>query len=179
MSANDDLPWIPRLLGLIREAVAADIPVIGHCLGGQLMSRALGGAVTRNPVKEIGWCEVIVAGNAEAASWFGTDLQRFAAFQWHGDTFSLPPGATALLASRYCAEQAFALGKHLALQCHVEMDAGLVQSWCESGEREIAESAGPAVQTTAEIRRDLGPRLAALGAVADRLYARWAAGLAI
>ncbi len=179
MSANDDLPWIPRLLDLIRNAVESDVPVLGHCLGGQLMSRALGGAVTRNPVKEIGWCEVAVADNAEAAAWFGADLKRFTTFEWHGDTFTVPNGATALLSSPYCTNQAFALGKHLAMQCHIEMDNGLVQSWCESGEQEIAESGGPAVQSTAEIRRDLESRLAKLQAVADRLYKRWTAGLVV
>jgi GMP synthase-like glutamine amidotransferase len=55
MSVNDDLPWIPATLALIRAADAAGIPVIGHCLGGQLMAKALGGSVGRNPVKEIGW----------------------------------------------------------------------------------------------------------------------------
>jgi GMP synthase-like glutamine amidotransferase len=177
MSANDDLPWIPHMLDLIREAVTARVPVVGHCLGAQLMAKALGGTVSRNPVKEIGWCQVTVADNAEAASWFGADLKSFSAFEWHGDTFTLPQGASALLSSPYCAQQGFALGSHLALQCHVEMDAALVQSWCDTGEQEIAASAGPAVQTVAEIRRDLDARLAALNAVADRLYARWTAGL--
>jgi GMP synthase-like glutamine amidotransferase len=60
MSVNDDLPWIPKMLGLIRETVDADVPVIGHCLGGQLLAKALGAAVTRNPVKEIGWGDIDV-----------------------------------------------------------------------------------------------------------------------
>ena len=179
MSANDELPWIPPMLDLIRGAVASDVPVLGHCLGGQLIAKALGGAVSRNPVKEIGWGEVTVAENAEAAAWFGADLRRFTAFQWHGETFSLPAGATALLSSRYCANQAFALGKHLGLQCHVEMNADLVHSWCASGVQEIAESGGPAVQSVAEICRNLDLRLAALQAVAERLYSRWVAGLAV
>lgn len=177
MSANNDLPWVAQVLDLIRDAVARDIPVLGHCLGGQLMSRALGGAVSRNPVKEIGWWEVAVADNAEANYWFGGDIRRFTTFQWHGETFTLPPGATGLLSSPYCNNQAFAFGKHLGLQCHIEMNTELVHSWCESGEREIAESGGPAVQSTAEIRRALDARLAALHAVADRLYSRWTAGL--
>src|SRR3972149_1439134 len=58
MSVNDPLPWIPPVLALIRKAVAADLPVLGHCLGGQLISKALGGAVTKNPIKEIGWLPV-------------------------------------------------------------------------------------------------------------------------
>lgn len=178
MSANDELPWIPPLLDLVRDAVAADIPVLGHCLGGQLMSRVLGGVVSRNPVKEIGWWDVKVADNPEAARWFGEDLKHFTTFQWHGETFSLPPGASPLLSSPYCGNQAFTIGKHLGMQCHVEMDAEMVQSWCESGVEEIAQSGGPAVQSTAEIRRNLDVRLAALNVVADRLYTRWIAGIA-
>ena len=65
MSVNDDLPWIAPVLELIRKAVPADVPVLGHCLGGQLMSKALGGSVGRNPVKEIGWGEIEVADNPD------------------------------------------------------------------------------------------------------------------
>ena len=71
MSVNDDLPWISPVLALIRQAVAAGIPVLGHCLGGQLMAKALGGTVGSNPIKEIGWGEVVVAENNEARAWFG------------------------------------------------------------------------------------------------------------
>jgi GMP synthase-like glutamine amidotransferase len=73
MSVNDDLPWIPPVLQLIRQAVAADVPVLGHCLGGQLMSKALGGVVTANPVKEIGWGRVEVEENPVARAWFGPE----------------------------------------------------------------------------------------------------------
>jgi GMP synthase-like glutamine amidotransferase len=177
MSANDDLPWIPKLLALIRDAVEADRPVLGHCLGGQLMSRAMGGTVTRNPIKEIGWWEVTVADDPVAASWFGAGVRRFTTFQWHGDTFSVPEGATALLSSANCANQAFARGRHLALQCHVEVNSDIVRSWCSTGEPEIAASQSPAVQSTAEMQRELEARLAHLHLVADRLYDRWVAGL--
>jgi hypothetical protein len=78
---------------IIRDSVDAGVPVLGHCLGGQLMARALGGAVTRNPVKEIGWGEVKVADNAVAREWFGA-LEAFDSFHWHGETFSIPPGGT-------------------------------------------------------------------------------------
>ena len=66
MSVNDPLPWVESALTLIRDAVARDIPVLGHCLGGQLMTRALGGSVTKNAVKEIGWGEVSADNNDEA-----------------------------------------------------------------------------------------------------------------
>ena len=178
MSVNDDLPWIPPLLGLIREAVKVDIPVLGHCLGGQLMTKALGGVVYRNPVKEIGWGEVLVDNNAEARCWFG-ELQKFQGFHWHGETFTLPAGAGRLLTSGYCQNQAYSMGKHLAFQCHIEMTMGMVKTWCEVGAEELAKAAAsPGVQQTAEILRDLESRVAALNAVAKPIYERWITGLA-
>lgn len=176
MSANDDLPWIASALALIRDAVARDVPVLGHCLGGQLMSKALGGVVLCNPVKEIGWGEVVVADNDVARAWFG-DMKRFDAFHWHGETFTLPPGAVRLLSSAHCASQGWALGKHLALQCHVEMTMEMIADWCEIGAEEVAAaSASPAVQTAEEMRRQTPVRLPQLHEAAGRLYAAWTAG---
>jgi GMP synthase-like glutamine amidotransferase len=177
MSANDDLPWIAPLLELLRSAVRRDVPVIGHCLGGQLMSRAFGGAVRANPVREIGWGEVRVADNRVAREWLG-ELRAFRTFQWHGETFSIPPGATRVLEGEHCANQAFALGRHIGMQCHVEMTPELVQTWLSTGGEEIAEHRkSPAVQQPDEIRRDLEPRLERLHEVADRIYDRWSEGL--
>jgi GMP synthase-like glutamine amidotransferase len=177
MSVNDDLPWIPPVLALIRAAVMLDIPVLGHCLGGQLMSRALGGVVTRNPVKEIGWGEVDVADHAVAQHWFG-GLRSFEAFHWHGETFSLPPGASLILSSPYCAQQGFALGKHLGLQCHVEMTAQMIRDWCQAGEAElIASAASPAVQAAPLMQAEMEAKLPSLHVAARRLYARWVQGL--
>ncbi len=177
MSVNDELPWIAKVEALIREAVAKDIPVLGHCLGGQLMSKALGGVVSRNPVKEIGWGEVAVADNDEARAWFG-ELRNFNAFHWHGETFSLPPGAVHLLSSAHCANQAWAIGKHLALQCHVEMTAEMISSWCEIGADEIlAAKTSPAVQSAAGMQRQAADELPRLHDVAVHLYTRWIGGL--
>ena len=177
MSVNDELPWIAPALALIREAVARDIPVLGHCLGGQLMSKALGGVVSCNPVKEIGWGEVTVADSDIARAWFG-EARRFNAFHWHGETFSLPQGATLLLSSAHCANQAWAIGKHLALQCHVEMTAEMIASWCEIGAEEIlAARNSPAVQSAGEIQRQTAENLPRLREVAIQLYGNWVAGL--
>ena len=173
MSVNDPLPWIEPALELIREAIRKDIPVIGHCLGAQLMSKAFGGTVRANRYKEIGWGEVRVADNGVAREWLG-DLPAFETFQWHGETFSIPPGATRLLENPHCENQAFALGKHLGLQCHVEMTEDLIQLWVRTGAEEMrAAAASPAVQTAEEICRDVPARLERLHAVADRLYDRW------
>lgn len=175
MSVNDDLPWIPPVLALIRDAVARGVPVIGHCLGGQLMSKALGGTVTRNPVKEIGWGRVNAVQPA-ARDWLG-DLADFEAFHWHGETFSIPEGATCILRSNYCDNQAFALGPHLGMQCHVEMTRGMIELWSTHWSEEgVAASAS--VLTPTQMAERMDERIAAMRLAADRLYARWLAGLA-
>jgi GMP synthase-like glutamine amidotransferase len=176
MSVNDDLPWIPRVLQLIRAADSAGVPVLGHCLGGQLMSKALGGNVGPSAQKEIGWGRVDVAANQEARAWFG-DTRGFLSFHWHGEAFSIPAGAVCLASSPHCANQAFALGRHLGLQCHVEMTPEMVRSWCESGRREIERSNSPAVQPVSEIESHLQARVSVLNGIAARLYERWITGL--
>lgn len=177
MSVNDSLPWIAKIETLIRDAVAEDVPLLGHCLGGQLISKALGAVVSRNPVKEIGWGSVRVSDNDIARNWFG-DIGDFEAFHWHGETFALPQGAAHLLSSAYCANQAYALGKHLALQCHVEMTAEMIASWCAVGADEVAASrASPAVQSVDEMQRQINGKLPRLNSVAARLYERWIKGL--
>lgn len=179
MSANDPTPWNAPILGLMRDAVAARVPVIGHCLGGQLLSRALGGSVTGNPVKEIGWCEVRAEANAEAREWLGEGNEAFCVFQWHGDTFSIPPGGTRILTSLYCENQAYVVdGLHLGMQCHVEMTPSLIEGWCATGGSEVAEAgASPAVSPLAAIRRETPNRIPALADFATRLYDRWSRGL--
>ncbi len=178
MSVNDDLPWIPKVEGLIRQAVGRDVPVLGHCLGGQLLAKALGGVVVRNQVKEIGWGEVAVSNNDTARSWFGS-MPGFEAFHWHGEMFNLPRGAAHLMASKYCPNQGFVLGKHLGLQCHVEMTEQMIHEWCRLGADELrAAASSPAVQPAADIEAQVPQKLPQLHAAARRLYERWIQGLA-
>ncbi len=178
MSVNDDLPWIQAELDLIREAVASDIPVIGHCLGSQLMAKALGGSVGPNPAKEIGWGDVHITDAEAARPWLGDISAPMLAFHWHGETFTLPPGATRILESAHCANQAFVLDdRHIGMQCHVEMTPELIASWCDNGAAEIAASDSPAVQTPASIQSDALARTAQLHQLADKIYSRWIQGL--
>jgi GMP synthase-like glutamine amidotransferase len=131
MSVNDPLPWIAPICALIRDAVGKNVPVIGHCLGGQLMSKALGGEVNKNPVKEIGWGTANATDSVIARHWLGDFAEKTATvFQWHGETFSIPVSATRLLASSHCNNQMFALGPHLGMQCHVEMTPEMIATWC-------------------------------------------------
>jgi len=178
MSVNDDLPWIAPTLALIREAFAKDIPLLGHCLGGQLISKALGGVVSKNPVKEIGWGKTEVSDNDVAREWFG-DIRSFDSFHWHGETFSLPQGAVHLLSSPHCANQAYAIGKHLAMQCHVEMTEQMIRDWCAVGADELAASASsPAVQSAVTMQAQMHDKLPELHRVATQLYLHWTHGLA-
>lgn len=177
MSVNDNLPWIAPILALIREARDHDIPLLGHCLGGQLMSKALGAEVTKNPSKEIGWGEVTVSKNETAKNWFG-NIEAFNAFHWHGETFALPQGSIHLLASPYCQNQAWSMGKHLAFQTHVEVTAEMVQKWCEEGEKEIRDSASSsAVQQADAMQQELPLHCFFLQKVAKQVYTQWIQGL--
>ena len=176
MSVNDNLPWIPPVLQLIRSAVAQDVPCLGHCLGGQLMSKALGGHVTRNPVKEIGWGSVQAETNTLAKAWLG-NTREFLSFHWHGETFSIPDGGTRILSSPYCANQAFVLGKHLGMQCHVEMTPEMIRSWCRDWGDEVRHRAAASIQTPEQMEKDLPMRVEDLNAVAAKLYDVWTEGL--
>ncbi|MDR0735239.1 MAG: type 1 glutamine amidotransferase [Zoogloeaceae bacterium] len=178
MSVNEDLPWIAPACALIRDAIKKDIPVLGHCLGGQLISKALGGVVSRNPVPEIGWS--VLDGGADAVSrrWLGGYAGRMLdVFQWHGETFSLPEGATLIAKNACCAHQIAALGPHLALQCHVEMLAEMIDDWCAHWQEEVAPTPLPSVQTPERIRAELPEKLPVLRRVADQLYGAWVSGL--
>lgn len=174
MSVNDDLSWLPSTFVLIRAAVTANVPVIGHCLGGQLISKALGGVITKNPVKELGWGEVMATDPA-ANDWLG-DIDQFEAFHWHGETFSIPSGATRILRSAYCENQAFVIGPHLAMQCHVEMTEAMIRLWNRQWAEENALP-GPSVQRPEEMVERIAERIAAMRIAADRLYTHWIGGL--
>jgi GMP synthase-like glutamine amidotransferase len=180
MSANDEFPWTQPVLSLMRDAVARKVPVIGHCLGGQMLARALGAEVKRNPVKEIGWNPVRVEDTALARKWFGEDLRDFVTFQWHGETFAIPKGAERILTGAHCENQAYVYDdRHLGLQCHVEMTPEMIESWIGSGRGEIeANRASPAVQGVGEITGQMRSRLPSLAANAERLYRSWAKNLA-
>ena len=172
MSVNDPLPWIDQELELIRRAHAQGLPVLGHCLGGQLISKALGGTVSANPVREIGWHPVRKLSNQSAQSWLGELPSRMELFHWHGETFSLPDHAEVILESDHCARQAFATGNTLALQCHVEMTAPMVREWAVLYRQELNDPS-PAVQSAAAMTENLAGKITAAQQVADRLYRRW------
>lgn len=172
MSVNDPLPWISQELELIQAAQARGLPVLGHCLGGQLISKALGGTVSANTVKEIGWHPVRQSNTAAATDWLAGLPQESTLFHWHGETFSIPQGAEVILENDNCPHQGFATGNTLALQCHVEMTAPMVGEWASLYRDELVNPT-TTVQSEKEMTANLDARIATAQRVADRLYQRW------
>ena len=172
MSVNDNLPWIADEMRLIRAAVEAGMPVLGHCLGGQLISKALGGEISRNEVKEIGWLPVNKVDNPESRQWLQALPARFEAFHWHGEMFSIPQGATNILQSEKCPHQAFVINNTLAMQCHIEMTEPMVRQWAEFYQHELVEGV-PSIQSAATMESELAKHITQLQVIASAVYERW------
>jgi GMP synthase-like glutamine amidotransferase len=172
MSVNDDLDWIAAEIKLIQQAQKVELPVLGHCLGGQLIAKALGASVGKNAVKEIGWHTVSKQPNAASDNWLGALPTDFEVFHWHGETFSIPQGATPLLSSQYCDNQAFAIGNTLALQCHVEMTAPMVREWVSEYSEELSHPS-ESLQAAGQILANVDIKIEQLNPIADSIYQRW------
>lgn len=174
MSVNDPLPWITDELVLINQAIHHQIPVIGHCLGGQLLAKALGAEVIANPAKEYGWGTVRVETPHLAHHWFEHTV--FDAFHWHGETFTLPEGAHRILTGAYCENQAFIYqDRYLGMQCHIEMTKEMIQTWCENYREELRllHPEFQSIQSEVEILDNLDQRVKTLQNIAKTTYEKW------
>lgn len=175
MSANDvaEHPYLDVELGWIREAVDREMPLLGICLGAQLLAKALGERVYRNRAKEIGWYDLELLPAAADDPLFRGRSPVETVFQWHGDTFDLPAGAVHLARSRLCPHQAFRYGRcAYGLQFHVEMTLDLMEQWlCEPGfhrEVEACDGIDPAV-----VRSEAPKRLPAMASLSQCLLRRF------
>jgi len=129
----DDLERHPHLaveVELIQQAIEQGLPVLGICLGAQLIAKALGARVHANGGKEIGWYDVSPTLAAKDDPLFRDFGEMEKIFQWHGDVFELPAGAVHLATSQRCPHQAFRYGTNVyGLQFHLEVDEHLIERW--------------------------------------------------
>jgi GMP synthase (glutamine-hydrolysing) len=129
-SANDPDPRLAAEMHLIREAMAQGVPILGVCLGAQLIAKALGARVFRNPSKEIGWAPVYFTDAAKDDPLFGGLVSPTTFFHWHGETFDLPSGAELLAYSDLCRQQAFRYGNCVyGVQFHPEITPEMIVDW--------------------------------------------------
>ncbi len=170
----DRYPFLAAEVVWIRQAVQRSIPMLGICLGSQLLAKAFGARVYPNPVKEIGWYEVELTPAAAEDPLFAGCPPRPIVFQWHGDTFDLPPGAVLLATSPLCRHQAFRIGQRAyGLQFHIEMTAGLIDTWLAHPENDAELASLPYIDPQ-HIRQQtpaMLPRLEAVGSDVLRRFA--------
>jgi GMP synthase-like glutamine amidotransferase len=123
-------PSLRRELVMLREALDARLPILGVCLGAQLLAAALGARVAKSPQKEIGWYPLMREPGADGDPLMAPFGQTETVFQWHGDTFALPKGAVRLASSPLCPEQGFRWRDNVyALQFHLEVTEAIVRAW--------------------------------------------------
>jgi len=131
MSANDGFAYIRAELEVIARAIGRGQPLLGVCLGAQLIAKAAGARVFRNPEKEIGWFDVHVTDEGARDPLFRCFDPPESVFHWHGETFDLPAGATWLAWSERCRHQAFRIGSNVyGLQFHLEVTPEMIADWC-------------------------------------------------
>ena len=167
-----ELPHLRTEMAAIREVVQAGKPMLGICLGAQLLAEAMGGKVTPNHVPEIGWYRLhTLAGAHQDRLFRHFEHKAHYVFQWHAYTFAPPPGAVPLAWTRNCRNQAYRLGDAAwGLQFHLEADAALIRRWTgsETGRAEIEANWGP--RRIAQIRAATAQHIPAAQPLSDRVF---------
>jgi GMP synthase (glutamine-hydrolysing) len=172
---DDVYTFLTDEIAAVRDRLAAERPVLGLCLGAQIMARALGCRVFPSGVKEVGWAPVSLteAGRRSVLA----PLGRLAVLHWHGDTFDLPEGAALLASTEAVTNQAFTLGRHgLALQFHLEAQPAGLERWYIGHAGEIASL--PEVDVPL-LRRQAAAAAPALAGAARKVFADWLAALPV
>jgi GMP synthase-like glutamine amidotransferase len=169
MSVHDEAahPWIRPEVEWLREQAALQRPILGICLGAQLLAVALGATVTRCSEREIGWFSVIPEEPSSNGSWLDPAVP---VFHWHGEQFDLPPGSRRLASTEACPTQAFVRGRSLGIQFHLETTPGIAAALTRACADEIDDS--PRVQSRNEILADASA-YARLRQQLDRLLDEW------
>jgi len=168
MSANDEttLPWLRPEKQFIKDAVEQGVPVLGVCLGAQLIAAALGARVYASPVKEVGWFPI--EGTPGMADSFSFPA-KCTVFHWHGETFDLPAGAVRLARSAACANQAFQIGRHvIGLQFHLETTPETAGAIIDNCGGELTPG-GPYIQTASELRKEPAAAYAGINSLMEKV----------
>jgi GMP synthase (glutamine-hydrolysing) len=169
---KDRYPFLADELRLIRQGIAAGRAVLGVCLGSQLLAEALGGVVGKGRGKELGWHEVSLDDQAENDPLLDGLPRRFMGFHWHGDVFTLPPGAVPLASSGLTDCQAFRYAnKAYGFLFHLEVTPDLLRGMVRNFEEELREAALDGARIEADAERYLAP----LSAIGGRVFERWTA----
>jgi GMP synthase (glutamine-hydrolysing) len=175
--SSEQIDTYPNLLTeveIIREAIGRDMSVLGICLGAQLLAKALGGEVQRNPLREIGWYDVDLTEAGETDPVLSTFARRQRVFQWHEDGMSLPPGAVHLASSPHSNIQAFRYGEHAyGLQFHLEVDSSLIERWLSVPENRATLQDEAGRTDPQEIRAQTPTSIDALQSLSKVTFSRW------
>lgn len=150
-SANDDLSYLRDEMKLIRDLVEKNIPVLGICLGSQLIAKAFGAKVYQGAKKEIGIYHDIEFDNQSKSGLFSGIKSPATVFHWHGDTFDLPQNAVRLAHSKNYQNQALQVGSAIGVQFHLEVDEKTVRLWLEKSKNELSQT--PYIDTDEIIRK--------------------------
>jgi len=170
-----EFPFLAPEVDWIREAIDRGLPVLGVCLGSQLIAKALGAAVRPNGIKEIGWYPLQLTAEAQQDRLLGGCDRDLTVFQWHGDTFDLPPGAVQLARSELCENQAFRYGENAyAFQFHIEVTARMIDVWLDEPENRREVAALDTIDPQA-IRNRTPEEMPALQTLSSVVFGRFAA----
>lgn len=136
---EDRFPFLRWEKRIIRAAIDEAVPMLGVCLGAQLIAETLGAKIFHGPVKEIGWSQISITPHGQVDSLLGYLPESATVFQWHGDGFELPNGAIHLASSINYKNQAFRLGKSIyGLQFHLEVTPTMIERWIDERSKDLA-----------------------------------------
>jgi GMP synthase (glutamine-hydrolysing) len=171
VSDADRLPHLTAEMRLIEQAMKQNLPVLGICLGAQLIAKTLGAEVYPNQEKEIGWYDVSPTGAAESDPLLTEFQEREKIFQWHGDTFDIPKTSSHLAFSNLCSNQAFRYDANVyGFQFHLEVDEPMIHRWLRVPEnrKEIAALGG--TNTPERIHQETPEHMARLNQLSERIF---------
>lgn len=167
-------PWMSRELEAIRRCLAQSIPVLGICLGSQMLAHAAGGQVYRGALPEVGWYPIEPTPSGRLDPLLLGLPEKFEALHWHGDTFALPPGAKLLASSARYQNQIFKIGSNAyGFQCHLEVTEEMVRSWAGIYAKDLTPSGG--ATKPERVEEGLTENITALRNLSEKVFTRFAA----